>query len=107
MKITISGRHVDVTDGLKAHAVERFDRLEKYFGNISGARITMSVDGPRQVVEAVLHAGRATLIAEVDAADMYAAIDLAATKLERQLRKHKDRMRRRRGGTHPRLNGYR
>lgn len=99
MKITISGRHIDVTDGLKEHATVRLERLEKYFDNIASARITMSVEGPRQVVEAVVHAGRATLIAEVDAADMYAALDLVAAKLERQLRKHKGRIRRRRAGS--------
>ena len=99
MKIQIAGRHMDVTAGLKEHAIERFERLEKYFDNIDSVRITMSVEGGRQVAESVIHAGRATLIAEVEADDMYAALDSVAAKLERQLRKHKDRIRKRRVGS--------
>lgn len=100
MKLIISGRHLDVTEGLKDHAAERFEKLEKYFDNISRIEVTMSVQGTRQTVEAIVAAGRGTtLVAEVDAADMYAALDLAAAKLEGQLKKLKERIRQRRTGS--------
>ena len=100
LKIDIAGRHVAVTEGLKEHAIARFERLEKYFENIVRVQITMSLDGSHHTVEAVVHASKdTTLIAEVNAADMYAALDLAAAKVGRQLKKHKERLRRRRVGS--------
>lgn len=88
---------MDVTNGLREHAEARFDKLDKFSINIDHVQITIWVEGTRHTAEAVVHAGKGTtLIAEVDAPDMYAALDLAATKLERQLKKHKERVQDRR-----------
>ncbi|NOZ23618.1 MAG: ribosome-associated translation inhibitor RaiA [Planctomycetes bacterium] len=97
MKVTISGRHMDVTDGIREHALARFQKLDKFSVKIDRVQLTIWVEGSRHTAEAVMHVGKgSTLIAEVDAPDMYAALELAATKLERQLKKHKERARNRR-----------
>ncbi|MEW6355956.1 MAG: ribosome-associated translation inhibitor RaiA [Planctomycetota bacterium] len=97
MKITISGRHMDVTDGIREHALARFQKLDRLSLKIDHVKLAIWVEGTRHTAEAVVHVGKgSTLITEVDAPDMYAALDLAAAKLERQLKKHKERRKDRR-----------
>jgi len=97
LRITITGRQMDVTKGLKEHATARFEKLDKFSLNVDRVQITLRVEGTRHTAEAVVHAGKGTmLIAEVDAPDMYAALDLAASKVERQIKKHKGRLQSRR-----------
>lgn len=93
MDITISGRHVHVTEAMKNYAKEKAQRLQKYFERIQHIRVTLNIEGERQMAEIVATAiGGVTLVAHTTEPDMYAAIDLVVEKLERQIIKHKEKL---------------
>ncbi|HLG29518.1 MAG TPA: ribosome-associated translation inhibitor RaiA [Candidatus Brocadiales bacterium] len=93
MDITISGRHLNVTEAMKDYARKKAAKLERFFDRIRKIQVTLDVEGERQIAEMIVSAARgSTLIAEVSAADMYAAIDLAVDKLEKQLIRHKEKL---------------
>lgn len=93
MNITISGHHLSVTEAMKEYARKKASKLERFFDRIRKIQVTLDVEGERQTAEMIVSAVRgSTLIAEVASTDMYAAIDLAVDKLERQLTRHKEKL---------------
>jgi putative sigma-54 modulation protein len=78
MQVNISGHHVDVTDALNDYIGQKLERLERHFDQIGNVQITLSVEKQRQK-------------ADYEHEDLYAAIDLMADKLDRQLLKHKEK----------------
>ena len=89
--VTVSGHHVDVTAAMKEYAQEKADKLARYFG-AKEVVVTLKVERGRQIAEFIVYAPRRhTLIAEAEQQDMYAAIDLVADKMERQLTKLKEK----------------
>lgn len=94
MQIEITGHHVDVTQALRAYVTEKLDRLERHFGNLIGARVVLRLEKLQHQAEATISVGGRTndLYAEAVAADMYAAIDEMIDKLDRQVRRHKDKV---------------
>lgn len=93
MDIIISGRHLSVTEAVKEYARKKAAKLERFFDRIRKIQVTLDVEGERQIAEMIISATRgSTLIAEVAATDMYAAIDLVVDKLERQLTRHKEKL---------------
>ena len=95
MKLTISGKQMEVTDALKAVIDEKFERLDKYFHKEIPVNVTLSVQKGRQIVEATIPFSGAMLRAEEATPDMYASIDKVIDVLERQVRKHKTKLQRR------------
>lgn len=96
MRINITGHHLDVTPALKAFTKEKFDRLERHFDKITSANIVFDVEKLRQIAEATLLVSKGELHARSESQDMYAAIDTLVDKLDRQLIKHKEKMRKHR-----------
>ena len=92
MKITMTGKQIELTEGLKARVEDRFSKLDKYFYKDTEAFVTLSVQRDDQVVEATIHSGSLLLRVEEATTDMYTSIDNAIDILERQLRKNKTRM---------------
>lgn len=94
MQIEITGHHVDVTQALRAYVTEKLDRLERHFGNLIGARVVLRLEKLQHQAEATVSVGGRPndLYAEAIAADMYAAIDEMIDKLDRQVRRHKDKV---------------
>lgn len=93
MNLTISGHHLEVTPPLKAYVKEKMKRLERHFDHLLDAQVILSVEKERQKAEATVRCSGATLHADAVHADLYAAIDLLADKLDQQTRKHKDKRR--------------
>ena len=93
MQLNITGHHVDVTPALRNYVTSKLDRLTRHFDNITNTHVTLSVDKLQQKAEANLHVGGATLFANSVDKDMYAAIDTLSDKLDRQLLKHKEKVR--------------
>ena len=91
MQITVSGHHVDVTQPLREYVDTKLGRLQRHFENITNAVVTLSVEKQRQKAEANVHVAGKDLFAAVESEDMYAAIDILADKLDRQLIKHKEK----------------
>ena len=94
MQITFSGHHVEVTPALREYVLAKFDRLQRHFDQITNTEVTLIVEKLVQKAEATIHVSGADIFATADSEDMYAAIDLLADKLDRQLIKHKEKSRR-------------
>ena len=93
MQINISGHHVEVTPALREYVMSKMDRLQRHFDQITNTDVTLIVEKLVQKAEATVHVSGADLFANAESEDMYAAIDLLADKLDRQLIKHKEKTR--------------
>ncbi|NPU92801.1 MAG: ribosome-associated translation inhibitor RaiA [Gammaproteobacteria bacterium] len=92
MQINISGHHVEVTDALKDYVADKLQKLERHTGDITSIQAILSVEKNRQKAEATIRVKGADLFANAESEDMYAAIDLLTDKLDRQVVKHKEKM---------------
>ena len=93
MQINISGHHVEVTPPLREYVLNKLDRLQRHFDQITNTEVTLIVEKLVQKAEATVHVSGADLFANAQSEDMYAAIDLLVDKLDRQLIKHKEKHR--------------
>jgi putative sigma-54 modulation protein len=93
MQINISGHHVEVTPPLREYVLNKLDRLQRHFDQITNTEVTLIVEKLVQKAEARVHVSGADLFANAESEDMYAAIDLLVDKLDRQLIKHKEKHR--------------
>jgi len=92
MQINITGHHIDITDSLKSYVENKFERLERHFENLTTIHVILRVEKERQKAEATIHVNRGKLFADDVQEDMYAAIDGLTDKLDRQLKKHKEKL---------------
>lgn len=92
MQINITGHHVELTDALSAYVHTKFERLERHFDNITNVQVTLSVEKLRQKAEADIHLAGGEIFAQAENEDMYAAIDAMVDKLDRQIIKHKEKL---------------
>ena len=93
MQLTVSGHHIDITDALRTHVSDRFDKLQRHIDHITKIEVTLIVEKQLHKAEASLHVSGADLFASAESDDMYAAIDALADKLDRQIIKHKEKHR--------------
>jgi len=92
MQINITGHHVDLTEALSEYVRTKFEKLERHFDNIQNVQVTLSVEKQRQKAEADIHLAGGQVVASDEHEDMYAAIDGLVDKLDRQIIKHKEKM---------------
>lgn len=92
MQITVTGRHLDVTDSMRNYVAEKFERLERHFDQVQQVDVILGVEKQRQMAEATIHVNGQHLHAESTMDDMYAAIDTLTDKLDRQITKHKEKL---------------
>jgi len=92
MQINITGHHVDITAALHAYVEEKFERLERHFDNITNAHVILEIEKDRQKAEATIHVSKGQVYADAEDENMYAAIDSLADKLDRQIKKHKEKL---------------
>ena len=91
MQIQLTGHHVEITPALRQHVTEKMERLARHFDHVSNVHVVLSVEKPRQKAEATINLSRGTVFAEAEAEDMYAAIDVLIDKLDRQVKKQKEK----------------
>ncbi|HEK1691080.1 ribosome hibernation promoting factor HPF [Pseudomonas putida] len=91
MQVNISGQHVEVTEPLRDYVLEKLARVESHFDKITNVQVIMKVEKLQQKVEAILQIPGSEVVANAEHEDMYAAIDALADKLDRQLKKHKEK----------------
>ncbi len=91
MNLNISGHHVEVTPAIRDYVIAKLERVTRHFDNVIDVGVIISVDKLQQKVEATVHVRGKDIHVEAIDADMYAAIDLLADKLDRQLIKHKEK----------------
>jgi putative sigma-54 modulation protein len=94
MKFNIRGENIQVTAALREYVEKKVGRLAKYFETPqpAEAQVTMRVLRNEATIEVTIPLGGVIIRAEETHDDMYAAIDLVAEKLERQIRKHKTKL---------------
>ena len=91
MQLNVSGHHVEVTDSLREYVESKIERLERHFDLVSDVHCILSVEKLRHKAEAKVMVNGGTIFAETTDEDMYAAIDGLVDKLERQVRKYKEK----------------
>lgn len=93
MQVTVIGRHIEVTDALKQYATEKFTRLEKYLPKTIQAIITLSVvKRVHHMADAVIKSNGILIQASEETEEMYSAIDLLVEKIERRVRRYKEKL---------------
>jgi putative sigma-54 modulation protein len=93
MQIIVSGHQVIVTPALRDYAETKLGRIVRHFDQLHDAAVVLTVEKLFQKAEATLHcAANKTIHAYATAADLYAAIDTLADKLDRQVKKHKEKL---------------
>jgi putative sigma-54 modulation protein len=92
MNIIVNGRHLEVTPALKSYAEEKIGKFERYLSNISEATVTLVVEKYRHKTEVLLKANGVMIQAEGITGDIYSSIDEVVEKLEKQVKKYKEKM---------------
>lgn len=92
MRYIISGKNIDVTEGLKDAIYEKIGKLEKYFTPDTDVIVTLSVEKTRQKIEVTIPVKGSIIRAEQESDDMYVSIDLVEEIIERQMRKYKTKL---------------
>lgn len=92
MQLNVSGHHVEVTDSLRGYVEQKIERIERHFDIVSDVHCILTVEKLRHKAEAKVNVNGGTIYAETTEEDMYAAIDGLVDKLDRQVRKHKEKL---------------
>ncbi|MEI3244638.1 MAG: ribosome-associated translation inhibitor RaiA [Lachnospiraceae bacterium] len=92
MKYRITGKKMEVTDGLRNAVTEHLDKLGKYFQEDVLVEVTMRVEKSRQIIEVTIPLKGGAIRTEQSSSNMYISIDLAEEVLERQLKKHRRKL---------------
>jgi putative sigma-54 modulation protein len=92
MNLQIHGNHVEVTPALRDYVIGKLARIERHFDQVIDASVQLTVERVRQRAEITLRLRGNHIHVESVEADMYAAIDTLIDKLDRQVLRHKDRV---------------
>lgn len=92
MRIKITGRNIELTEGLKTAVEEKLNKLEKYFTPDTDVHVTLSVEKERQKVEVTIPVKGNYIRSEQVSNDMYVSIDLVEEVIERQLKKYRTKL---------------
>lgn len=92
MQVSISGHHVDLTDSMQSYIQTKMARIERHFDQVVDIHVVLSVEKQRQKAEATAHVAGNNIHAESENEDMYVAIDQVIDKLDRQVKKHKEKL---------------
>lgn len=92
MRYIITGRNIEVTEGLKSAVYDKIGKLEKYFLQDTEIHVTFSVEKERQKIEVTIPLKGSVIRAEEVSSDMYVSIDLVEEVIERQLKKYKNKI---------------
>ncbi len=93
MHVTVIGKHIEVTDALRQYATEKFGRLEKYLPKAVQVNVSLSVvKKVHHIAEAAIKSNGLLIQASEETEEMYSAIDLLIEKLERRVRRYKEKL---------------
>jgi len=92
MQVNITFRHLEPTEALKSHAKEKVEHVQRYIDRPSGAHVVLYVENLKHHADITMKAGPFLVRGQAKSEDMYASIDAAAEKIERQLKKHKEKL---------------
>jgi putative sigma-54 modulation protein len=93
MQVTVIGRHMEATDALKQYATEKFSKLDRYLPKTVQVVVTLSVvKKVHHTAEAVIKSNGLLIQASEETEEMYSAIDLLIEKIERRVRRYKEKL---------------
>jgi putative sigma-54 modulation protein len=92
MQLNVSGHHVDVTTALKGYVEKKLDRIVRHSDRVIDVHCILTVEKLRHKAEATVYVSGGTIYADAIEQDMYAAIDALADKLDRRVKKHKEKL---------------
>lgn len=93
MQINITGHHIEVTPALKAYVTDKLQRIYRHFDHVISTDVILRVENHHKQAEAKVVAAGKSLFAQESGDDMYAAIDGLIDKIDKQVRRYKDRVR--------------
>lgn len=99
MQTSVTFKNIDPSENLKSYVGEKLDRFDKYLYNPAEANVVLSVEKFRHVAEINIIGDRLNIYGKEVTDDMYSAIDIALDKLEKQIKKNKEKVRKYRGGS--------
>ena len=91
MQLSVTGHHVEVTPALKGYVEKKLERIVRHFDYVLDVHCVLTVEKLRQTAEATLHVSGGSIHADATEPDMYAAIDALTDKLDRCVKKHKEK----------------
>ena len=94
MQVSVTFRNMEPKEILREYVQEKMAKLKKFLDHPLEANVVLAVEKHRHMVEVTLAANRTTVNAQEETEDMFSAIDLVVDKLERQIRKTKDKIKR-------------
>jgi len=92
MQIDLTGQHVDISSALRDYVSGKLERLMRHSGQVLDVHVILSVEKLRHKAEATLRLNGGTVYADATEEDMYAAIDALTDRLDRQVKKHNEKM---------------
>ena len=92
MQLNVSGHHVEITESMRGYVASKIERLERHFDIVSDVHCILTVEKLRHKAEAKVNVNGGTIYADNTEEDMYAAIDGLVDKLDRRVRKHKEKL---------------
>ncbi len=92
MQLNVTGHHVDVTPSLKDYVAKKLDRIVRHSDHVIDVHCILTVEKLRHKAEAKVHLSGGTVFADATEENMYAAIDALADKLDRSVKKHKEKL---------------
>lgn len=94
MNMQVTGKNVDLTEPLKAYAEEKVGKIRKYFDTVMDVHVILSVEKHRHIAEVNILVNGINISADSTTEDLYASIDTVADKVERQVRRYKEKIKR-------------
>ena len=92
MQLSVTGHHVEITAAMRSYVEKKLDRIVRHFDHVIDMHCVLTVEKLLHKAEATLRVRGETIHALATEGDMYAAIDALADKLERRVRKHKEKL---------------
>jgi putative sigma-54 modulation protein len=92
MQLTVTGHHIDITEALRNYVDNKLRKLERHFDHMTDIHCVLTVEKLIHKAEATVHMSGGTVHADSIDQNMYAAIDLLVDKLDRQVKKHKEKL---------------
>jgi putative sigma-54 modulation protein len=91
MQLNVTGHHVEVTESMRGYVEKKLERIGRHYDQVIDVHCILTVEKLRQKAEATLHVSGTAIHADATDENMYAAIDLLTDKLDRCLKKHKEK----------------
>ena len=92
MQVSITGRHIEITDAMRNHVEKRLGHVKRYFDGLLDAQVVLTVERHRHVAEMTLYANSICMHGHEATGDMYTSVDKVVEKIERQLRRYKGKL---------------